>query len=47
MITEKGIREAVKILGMSGKPLCLHSSFRSLGEVEGGPLAVVEGLLAE
>lgn len=41
------IREAVRELGLAGRPLCVHSSLRSFGRVEGGARAVIEGLLAE
>ena len=41
------LREEVRRLGLSGRPLCVHSSLRSFGYVEGGAPAVVESLLAE
>ncbi|MBI4640625.1 MAG: AAC(3) family N-acetyltransferase [Candidatus Tectomicrobia bacterium] len=47
MVTAQDIREAVRDLGVSGRPLCVHSSLRSFGWVEGGASAVVEGLLSE
>lgn len=47
MAAMRDIREAVHDLGLSGYPLCVHSSLRSFGWVEGGALAVVYGLMAE
>ncbi len=32
-------------LGIAGKPLCVHSSFRSFGKVEGGPGMIIDALL--
>lgn len=34
-------------LDLSGRPVCIHCSFRSLGEVDGGPRAVIDAFLAE
>ncbi len=31
--------------GLNGKALCVHSSYRSFGHVEGGPNAIVDALL--
>ncbi|MBI5091767.1 MAG: AAC(3) family N-acetyltransferase [Candidatus Hydrogenedentes bacterium] len=47
MIGVDDIREGARTLGLAGRPICVHSSYRSFGGVEGGPLAVVTGLLAE
>jgi aminoglycoside N3'-acetyltransferase len=41
------IQNSVRKLGLSGQCLCVHSSLRSLGRVEGGAPALVRGLLAE
>ncbi len=41
------IRTAVHGLELSNRPLCVHSSLRSFGWVEGGAPAVVDGLLSE
>jgi aminoglycoside N3'-acetyltransferase len=47
MVTSEDIRQAVQDLRLSNKPVCIHASLRSFGWVEGGPLAVVDGFLAE
>lgn len=40
------IHQAADGLGLSGRPLCLHTSLRSFGEpLENGALTVIEGLL--
>jgi aminoglycoside N3'-acetyltransferase len=41
------IREAVRALGLGGRPVCVHASLRSFGRVDGGAQAVVAGLLGE
>jgi aminoglycoside N3'-acetyltransferase len=41
------VRAGVRALGLSGLPLCVHSSLRSFGWVDGGPSTVVAGLLDE
>jgi aminoglycoside N3'-acetyltransferase len=41
------IRAAVVELGLGGMPLCVHSSLRSFGWVDGGADTVIDGLLAE
>jgi aminoglycoside N3'-acetyltransferase len=46
-VNEADIRQAVRNLGLSGLPLCVHSSMRSFGHVDGGPETVVDALLAE
>jgi aminoglycoside 3-N-acetyltransferase len=46
-VTQEQISEAVRELGLSGRPLCVHSSLRSFGWVEGGPDAVIDALLSE
>jgi aminoglycoside 3-N-acetyltransferase len=46
-VTIRDIRSAVRDLGAAGLPVCVHSSLRSFGHVEGGAAAVVDGLLAE
>jgi len=46
-VTSTMIRQALRDLGLSGRPLCVHSSLRSFGTVAGGAQTVVDGLLAE
>ena len=46
-VTTDDIRAAVRRVGLTGQALCVHSSLRSFGHVEGGARAVVDGLLAE
>jgi aminoglycoside 3-N-acetyltransferase len=46
-VTEQNIRDAVRELGLSGKALCVHSSLRSFGRVDGGADTVIDGLLHE
>lgn len=46
MITRQTMVQVFRSLGIEpADNLIFHSSFRSLGEVEGGPAAVVEALL--
>ncbi len=46
-VTRSDIQNAVRQLGVSARSLCVHSSLRSFGRVEGGANAVIDGLLAE
>lgn len=46
-ITREDIRCAVQELGLSNQPVCIHSSLRSFGWVEGGPETVIQGFLDE
>jgi len=46
-IREQDIRNAVRQLGLSGLPVCLHTSLSSFGHLEGGAEAVVGGFLIE
>ncbi|HEU4558709.1 MAG TPA: AAC(3) family N-acetyltransferase, partial [Longimicrobium sp.] len=46
-ITEAEIRETIRALGLAGRAICVHSSLRSFGWVEGGAGAVVDAFLAE
>jgi len=46
-VTIQDIREAIQNLGLSGRPLCVHSSLRSFVWVDEGASTVVNGLLAE
>lgn len=45
-VTQSDIQRAAGDLGLSGRPLCVHSSLRSFGHVEGGARTVIDGLLA-
>ena len=45
-VTSQGIQQAVTDLGLADQPLCVHSSLRSFGHVEGNADAVIDGLLA-
>jgi aminoglycoside N3'-acetyltransferase len=46
-LTRDDIRQAIRTLDLSEQPLCVHSSLRSFGPVEGGADAILDGLLAE
>ncbi len=46
-VTQREIRSAVVTLNLGNTPLCVHSSLSSFGWVDGGPMSVVDGLLAE
>lgn len=46
-ITRDDIRTAVRELGLSGQPVCIHSSLRSFGWVEDGPEAIIRAFLDE
>ena len=46
-VTIQDLGKALRTLDLSGKSLCVHSSLRSFGWVEGGAKTVVDGLLAE
>lgn len=39
------INHVIRSLGLEDKPACLHSSLRSFGPVEGGPLTLVNAFL--
>src|SRR3712207_3534307 len=45
-VTSRDLRQAARDLGLAGLPICIHSSLRSFGWVDGGAPTVVEGLLA-
>ena len=45
-VTIQDIRETIRGLDLSGHPVCVHSSLRSFGWVDGGASVVVDGLLA-
>ena len=46
-VTKLDIRNAVRAIGLSQKPVCIHASLRSFGWVEGGAETIIESLLAE
>lgn len=46
-VNVRDIVEATRDLGLSGHPICVHSSLGSFGWVRGGASAIVDGLLAE
>jgi aminoglycoside N3'-acetyltransferase len=47
LVTATDICHAVRDLGLSGLPVCIHSSLRSFGHVDGGPETVIGALLDE
>lgn len=47
MVTINDIRRAVRENDLSGSAVCVHSSLKSFGRVDGGARTVVDGLLAE
>jgi len=47
LVTESQIRRGIVGLGLEGRPVCVHSSLRSLGPVEGGADTVINAFLAE
>ncbi len=46
-VTRADVRAGIRRLGLAGLPLCVHSSLRSFGWVDGGPGTVISGLLDE
>lgn len=46
-VTAAHIREALRQLGLSARPVCVHASLRSFGLVDGGALTIVDSLLAD
>jgi aminoglycoside N3'-acetyltransferase len=46
-VTTEDLRFAIRDLDLSGRVLCVHASLRSFGEVTGGAVTIVDGLLAE
>ena len=41
------IRAGIRELGLSERPVCVHSSLRSFGKVDGGAATVVEAFVDE
>lgn len=46
-ILKQDIADGIRSLGLSGCPLCVHSSLCSMGWVEGGAKTVIDGILDE
>ena len=46
-VTNADIAGAIRSLGLSRRPLCVHSSLRSFGWVEGGADAIIDAFLDE
>ncbi len=46
-MTRDDVRRAIHTLGLEAQTVCVHSSLRSFGHVEGGAAAVVEAFLDE
>jgi aminoglycoside 3-N-acetyltransferase len=47
VVTVDDVRAAARRLGLTNRPLCVHSSLRSFGWVDGGAAAILDALLAE
>lgn len=47
IVNEQEIRSALRSLGLAGRAVCVHSSLRSFGRVDGGADAVVRAFLEE
>lgn len=47
VVTIADIRDAARRLNLTGRPVGIHCSLRSFGEVEGGAASIIEGLRAE
>ena len=45
IVTSRDISDAISTVGLAGRPVCLHSSLRSFGYVEGGTRTVIDGIL--
>jgi len=45
-VTTDDIRDAITGLNLAGHPVCVHSSLRSFGKVEGGAAAIIAGFAA-
>ncbi len=45
-LTQQDIQQVIRMLDLSEQPLCIHSSLRSFGPIEGGADALLDGLLA-
>jgi aminoglycoside N3'-acetyltransferase len=47
MVSQSDIQATIRQLGLTGEPVCVHSSLRSFGHVTGGAAAVVQSFLEE
>jgi aminoglycoside 3-N-acetyltransferase len=47
VVTPQDIQQALRTLGLSGQAICLHSSLRSFGRVDGGATTVIRSFLDE
>ncbi len=45
MVTKEEICQAIAELGLSNRVICLHSSLKSFGHIEGGAPAIINGFL--
>ena len=46
-VTQQDIQGTIRALGLTGRPLCLHSSLSSFEHVDGGAKTVISSFLAE
>jgi len=44
IVSRAGITDAAKLLGLAGKPVCIHASLRSFQKLESGAETLIEGL---
>lgn len=44
-VTRTDIARGIEELGLTGLPVCIHSSLRSFGHVDGGPDAIIDAFL--
>jgi aminoglycoside 3-N-acetyltransferase len=44
-VTRRDLDTGIEKLGLPGRPVCVHSSLRSFGRVDGGADAVIDGML--
>lgn len=44
-VTAKDIQAAIRLVGLTGKPVCIHSSLRSFGHVAGGADTLIDAFL--
>ncbi|HVX30661.1 MAG TPA: AAC(3) family N-acetyltransferase [Nitrolancea sp.] len=46
-VTTSQIQQGIRVLQLSGRPLCVHSSLRSFGWLQDGAATVIDGILSE